>query len=80
MDHVYLKDGSGFPGIGGVHDLLVVADVAKGIWYAEPTTSQAAPDTYIIVNFLKGRLRVRMVYADGFKIFTKDMHRSGHSV
>ena len=80
MDHVYMRDWFGQPGIGGFSDFLSVKDRFTDRKYFVPVDSKDTLDTYDALLNLKGKDKVERVYCDGFKSFQKAIKMLGAAI
>ena len=77
MDHVYMRDHWGMPGVGGQRDLLTFLDRGTACKYAMPVDSKSAHDTYMAIKTLTGDDEIDRVYCDNHKSLIRALHDLG---
>ena len=65
MDHIYMKDWFGNPGVGNYTSLFAFTDHKSDIYYPVPVESKTAIETQEAINHIRGNNRIRRIYCDG---------------
>ena len=77
MDHVYMRDRFGEPGIESFPDVLNIYDLGTHSKYSIPVSSHDTFERYVALNDIKGRIKISQIYSDNFPSLAKATHQVG---